>query len=103
MVPQGWAGPKEAEPLHAELNAVPEMQHWPGGNDMGPRAPPPAVSRAECPLAFHPALPTMLANLTMLEAQPMVVNQVRGVATMAAAASGAPDLFTTRWTLCPPP
>ena len=33
-VPQGWAGPKEAEELHAELNDVPEMQHWPGGNDM---------------------------------------------------------------------
>ena len=33
-VPQGWAGPKEAEELHAGLNDVPEMQHWPGGNDM---------------------------------------------------------------------
>ena len=33
-VPQGWAGPKEAEALHARLNDVPEMQHWPGGKDM---------------------------------------------------------------------
>ena len=34
VVPQGCAGPKSAEALHALLNAVPEMQHWPSGNDI---------------------------------------------------------------------
>ena len=34
VVPQGWAGPKPTEALHKLLNAVPEMQHWPSGNDI---------------------------------------------------------------------
>ena len=36
--PQGLEGPKFAEVLHALLNTVPEMQHWPSGNDIAPRA-----------------------------------------------------------------
>ena len=32
VAPQGWAAPQAA--VQSELNAVPEMQHWPGGNDM---------------------------------------------------------------------
>ena len=34
MVPQGFAGPNSAEALHALLNVVPGMQHWPSGNDI---------------------------------------------------------------------
>ena len=53
MVPQGSAGPKEAEALHAGLNAVPEMQHWPGGNndDMAPDA---AVTQQGVSARFRP-------------------------------------------------
>ena len=32
VAPQGWAAPQAA--VQSELNDVPEMQHWPGGNDM---------------------------------------------------------------------
>ena len=42
--PQGLEGPKFAEALHALLNTVPEMQHWPSGNDIAPRAGTPVAS-----------------------------------------------------------
>ena len=44
MVPQGCAGPKVVEALHALLNAVPEMQHWPSGNDI--------ARCAVCPVSY---------------------------------------------------
>ena len=64
-VPQGWAGPKEAEELHARLNDVPEMQHWPGGNDMARDLHAAGyATHIECPLAFSRRyLPTALSRL----------------------------------------
>ena len=57
-VPQGWAGPKEAEELHAELNDVPEMQHWPGGNDMARELRQPLRAASVRSLSTRRCLPT---------------------------------------------
>ena len=57
-VPQGWAGPKEAEELHARLNDVPEMQHWPGGNDMARDLHAAVTQRTRVSARFLPALPS---------------------------------------------